>query len=241
MIDWWHRLIVVGSTTSGKSELVNTLWSQLRCQRLLIDIKDEFALPDPAGEAELTPAYTVESIDWSAPLIHVVPRNWTPADFDALFEAANQRRHISIAVHEFGYVCDFKPGLVGRNVHTYISQGAAHGRGLMAATQRPVCFPVSGLTEAQHVVAIGPPPVKPDDTAALADGMRLGRHELAAELAELEASHGKYSFLWFDREHDGALTSWGPLPAEWRAQSIVRRRVEVGNTIERMPEEEAGA
>ena len=64
-IRWHDRVFVVGGTGSGKSELLNYLFSGMSCQKMLLDTKPEFYIPDVA------PVSRPGDIDWSAPVIQV--------------------------------------------------------------------------------------------------------------------------------------------------------------------------
>lgn len=223
------RLLVCARTRAGKSELLNLLFSELRCQRVLVDPKDEFATTEGGQPVERVTA--VDAIDWGKRTIHVVPARWTPDDWEALFDVAFRRRRLNLTIHEAAFSCAFKPGLVGPAHNTYISQGQAHGLGYWAATQRPVCLPTFATSEPGHVFAFAEKMSRPDDHRTLAGMLDLDPAELATLQRDLLAEHGgeqqlehaKHSFLWFDRGR-GTLASWAPLPLELRKRNCVTRR-----------------
>jgi energy-coupling factor transporter ATP-binding protein EcfA2 len=88
------RVFIAGRTGSGKSELINVLFSGFACQRLLVDTKDEFDIPGVERVRD------VAAIDWSEPIIHYVDSSSQAGEFDELFEACLRRRHLVVAVHE---------------------------------------------------------------------------------------------------------------------------------------------
>jgi hypothetical protein len=217
------RLYALGYSTSGKSEVLNVIFSGLRCQRLLIDNKPEFAIP------ELEPVHHPDSIDWTAPLIHYQPAPGSDASqYEEIFAEAFTRRGLVVCVHELGALVDYNANRAGRYLISYMSQGARLGLGLLAGTQRPVWVPTAGTSEAKHVLVFTPQLARRDDNAAAADaispvdGQPVATDDLLSELTQLHADHGPWSFLWKHRD-TGTLTAFPPLPESIRAQSIVKR------------------
>lgn len=232
MVDYNSRVLVCARTRAGKSELLNLLFSGLRCQRVLVDPKDEFAVAHDAGDGSMVPRVTsVDAIDWSERTVHVVPAMWDRDEWEALFGAAFRRRRLNLTIHEAAYTCEFRPGSVGPLHNTYISQGEAHGLGYWAATQRPVCLPTFATSEPGHVFAFAEKMTRPDDHGTLAAMLDLEPTTLGDVQRQLIAEHGgheqldhaKHAFVWFDRS-TGRRTSWAPLPAELRARNCVTRR-----------------
>jgi energy-coupling factor transporter ATP-binding protein EcfA2 len=218
------RVLCVGRNGSGKSELLNVLFAGLRCQRVLVDPKDEWTVRDADGEP-VAPVSRPEAIDWTQRTIHVVPRRWSPGtEWEQLFAAAFERRHLTLAIHEAAYSCDFRPGLVGPEHNTYISQGRAHGLGYWGATQRPVCLPTYATSEPGHVFAFAEKMKRDDDHRTLAQMLDTAPAELADAQRELLADFdSRHGFLYFDSA-SGQLSAWPPLPAELRKQTCVTRR-----------------
>jgi hypothetical protein len=217
VISYADRTLILGQTRSGKSELLNLHFSAFRCQRVLVDTKDEWTI------AGVEPVEDVAAIDWRAPVIHL---RLEPGDIDAveqLFRLAFEHRGpLVLGVHELADLCDYRPHLAPRHLRRYLAQGAAHGLGLLGASQRPVEMPVRSRTETQHVFVFVPR-LAGDDVEAIARMVGLSTRELERELDERQAEDGLHSFLWFDRR-EGKLTAWPPLTAELRAGSIVDRR-----------------
>src|SRR5947209_8292263 len=79
-----QRLYAFGYTGTGKSEILNLLFSGVACQKLLIDNKPEFAIDG------VEPVRDVEEIDWREPVIHyqVPPGANTQEWVEDLFAAA---------------------------------------------------------------------------------------------------------------------------------------------------------
>lgn len=206
-----ERVLVLGDTGSGKSELINHLFSQMRCQKVLVDTKDEWSI------AGVEPARSARAIDWRLPVIHFQPADDGPGEFDAFFTAALRRRHLSVCVHELSDVCDYNANRTPRGVRAYISKGRAHGLGLIAGSQRPVEIPKRARTDLQHAIAIGPP-LDADDLRTVTPIFRLSMDELTDAMLELPP----YGFLWYGRDAR-QLTICDPLPASVRSRSTVRR------------------
>lgn len=221
--DYNDRLMALGYSTSGKSELLNVIFSGLRCQRLLIDTKPEFHIED------LEPVHEPEAIDWTAPLIHYQPAPGSDhRQYEPIFQAAFTRRGLVVCAHELGALVDYNAQRAGRYLISYLSQGARLGLGALVGTQRPVWIPVSGQTEAQHVVVFVPQLARAEDNKAAADnispveGQTFYTDDLLSELAALGQQSGTYSFLWKDRK-TGLLHSFGPLDERVRQSNIVQR------------------
>jgi hypothetical protein len=210
------RTLVLGYTGSGKSELTNHHFTAMRCQRLLVDTKDEWTVEGAERVA------TVEGIDWSAPVIHFSPIDNDRDQFDQLFKLAYRRRHLVVCVHELGDLCEFNAHATPPGVRTYLSKGRAHGLGLLGASQRPVEMPKRALTEAQHVFIM-----VPRMTGADLDAIGVMVDRPGSEVGELvDQAHeelGDHSFLWFNRG-DRTLTACRPLNEQVRGRTIIKKR-----------------
>lgn len=211
-----QRVLALGMTRSGKSELLNVLFSRVRCQRLLVDTKDEFAI------AGVEPARAVAEIDWSQPVIHYIDSTGQPAEFGELFSACFTRRHLVVAVHELADLCAHSPGRTPPEVLGYINKGAAHGLGLLGASQRPVNVPPHARTEAAHVFVFVPG-LSPADHRTVAETMGISPDELTREIAQLQEQHGEHAFLWWDRG-TREISYWPPLPEQLRKGTTITRR-----------------
>jgi hypothetical protein len=219
------RTLVLGFTQSGKSELVNHLLSGLRCQRVIVDTKNEWTV------AGVEPVTDPAAIDWRAPVIHAVIE---PGDLDAcdrLFRDAYQRPYpVVVAAHELADLCDYQPNRTPAGLRRYLSMGATGGKGLLGASQRPVEMPKRGRTEADHIFMFVPK-VDDDDLAEAAKMIPgVNTAELAAELDSLHEQGGAWSFLWFDRR-TRELAPYMPLSEVLRSRTIVRRRAAIGGNV----------
>jgi hypothetical protein len=214
------RVFVAGQTRSGKSELLNVLFSMLNGQRLLLDTKPEFAI------ADVEPVSDPAAIDWGQQTIHYVPTaTGGPAEIDELFKACHHRRRLTVCCHELADLCDFQPNRTPAWLNAYISKGGALGNGFYCGSQRPVQVPTRALTEAQHVFHVVPRLTRRSDVQAVAEPMGLEPDELAGELAATEREYGRHSFLWWDVRAQ-QLTKWAPLPDDLRARNIVERTID---------------
>lgn len=217
-ITYNDRVLVLGQTGSGKSELLNHLFTALKCQRVLLDTKGgEWAVPG------VEPARAVEEIDWTQPIIHFITQTDDPMEVDGIFEVARRRRHLSICVHEMCDLCNYSAQKTPPNVSAYLSKGRAHGLGLMGGSQRPVEMPVRGRSEVQHVFIVVPRLGREDVNAEAGLGIGIGAKELGALVDQVDAEHGEHSFIWFRKGARG-YTVCKPLPEQLRAKTIVQRR-----------------
>jgi hypothetical protein len=219
MVSYFERTFVAGPTESGKSELINLLFSQFRCQKMLYDSKGhEWSIPgvepvsDPAG------------IDWTQPIIHYVTTTTDVAEVDEVFSQAEQRHDLVVVVHELGDLCNYTTNLTPASVNRYLAQGGAKGRGFVGASQEPVDMPKRAKKEINHAFTMAPA-MSPEHLAEVAKfvGGRVSGGEMADELEELQKESGDHSFIHWPR---GALlepTRWPPLPDELRRQIIVKR------------------
>jgi len=215
------RLYALALTRSGKSEILNVMFSGVACQRLLLDPKPEFYVPG------LDPVHTPEGIDWNTGLIHYQPQPGSDcAQYEQIFADAWTRNALLICIHELAALVDYQPGRAGRYMVSYCAQGGAKGKGLLAGTTRPFLVPTAAIAEATHVLVLPPQLAREDDMKAAAAAMApvndqpFTRHDLAAEMTQLP----RYGFLWKDRRQEGSpLHSFPPLTPEMRARSIVKR------------------
>lgn len=220
-IRWHDRVFVVGYTGSGKSEVLNLLFTKLRNQKLLLDTKPEFTIPG------VTPVSRVRDIDWSAPVIHYRDLSNSLTDYDELFYEAHHRRNFTVCCHELADLCEDQPNRAPEWVRKSLRKGNVFGNGILGGTQRPVGMPRQGRTEAQHVIHMVPQ-LDPDDHQIVAKMMQLSDHQLRRTLAEATnvSLTGEYSAVWFDRRA-GKITLIPPLPDHVRRSIIVRRAVDL--------------
>jgi hypothetical protein len=216
------RVFVVGPTGSGKSTLANVLASDLRCQVAHYDTKDEWSVPD------VEPVSRVGALDWDQPVLHFRPRGADgPKEAQEFFAAAGQRTNLVVVVHELADLCDDEPSRRIPAFQAYVRKGRSHGRGLIGASQRPVCMPKISRTEAQHVFIVLPR-LDGDDfdvVARMCEGVT--RAELEAKLAEAEAASptGEHGYVWYDKRQRRLLWS-PPMP-----QHVVRRSAIRSTTV----------
>lgn len=221
------RILIIGPTGCGKSVLLNFLfWTAFRCQRLLVDTKDEFSVPG------VEPVTSVAAIDWSQPIIHFVDDSGSLRDYDRLFQACLQRKAgrqasgnygLMVCVHELGDLCGDSPGATPPYVSAYVRKGRAHGLGLLGGSQRPVNMPKVARTEAQHVFAFVPG-FDPDDQQVVARLVRMTEPQLnaALEAASRLSPTGEHSYLWYDERARPTTVIRPPLPLETAQRAGIR-------------------
>lgn len=222
------RALFLGSTGSGKSEVINWLFAGLQCQRVLIDTKPEFEI------AGVEPVHDVGEIDWKQRTIHYVTSPIAdPAEFDELFRVLYGRRNLVTCVHELADVCDFQPNKTPKWFNAYLSKGRGRGLGLYMGSQRPVGVPVRARSENEHVFMIGERFMVPDDHKTVADAMGREARGLAqlidntqTELGGAPDPQGRtHAYLWFERGRRQVIAC-PPLP------DAHRRAIDVGRTLE---------
>lgn len=214
------RVLVLGSTGSGKSELLNFLSAHVACQRVVVDTKDEF---DLAGVEAVRG--DPEAIDWRAPVVHYIDGGGGPDEFEQLFAKVYARQNVVVICHELSDLCEFQPGRTPRAVNEYLSKGRARGLGLLGGSQRPVNVPMRAKTEAQHVF-IFPPQLSPDDHDAIARTVGLPAPLLGEKIDAARDELGPYSYLYWSREAR-AMAAYPALSESERATAQVARRVDV--------------
>jgi energy-coupling factor transporter ATP-binding protein EcfA2 len=226
------RVLVLGSTGSGKSELLNYLASGLRCQRLLLDTKHEFALPG------VEPVSDPGEIDWSQPLVHYRDATGEVAEFGELFGACFRRSNLVVIVHELGDVCEFQPNKTPREVNQYLSKGRTRGLGFYAGSQRPFTIPVRARGESDHVFMVGERFMLRQDHDAVAEAMGQDRDELARLVDRVQAQLGgepdpqgrTHAYVWFQR-HARQVLAAPPLPDEHRKAITIGRTLGVDANV----------
>lgn len=229
MVNYNDRVLVLGSTGSGKSEVLNYLAAGMRCQRLLLDTKDEFAVPG------IEPTHSVDSIDWSQRTVHYrMPADAEPDDFDDLFRAAYYSPNaLVVVVHELGDVCEFNAGRTPRWFNAYVSKGRARSKGVMMGSQRPISVPTRALGESEHVFMVGERFIVPQDHQKVAEAMGQDHRELGPMIDSVQNELGQppdkdgrtHAYLWFNRRRR-SLTACPPLPDTHRAAIDVQRSLE---------------
>lgn len=220
------RALIIGATGSGKSELINVLLAGVRCQRLVIDSKHEFELP------EVEPAYSVGAIDWRQRTILFRPApDAARKVWDDVFRAAYSRPNaLVVAVHELGDVCDFQPSSTPTWFNAYLSKGRSRSKGLLAGTQRPVQIPKRALTESDHVYMVGERLMWAPDHDAVAQAMGRNPRELAQLIDRVQEQLGgepdpqgrTHAYIGFTRARR-EVKAYPPLPAGHRARIDVGR------------------
>jgi energy-coupling factor transporter ATP-binding protein EcfA2 len=225
VIAYNNRVLVIGPTRSGKSELLNVLASGLRNQWALVDPKDEFAI------AGVPKVYDVDELDFAEQRI----LHWVPPDerrrVGVVFPAGQraQARGAARALHggrARGRLlsCEFRPNKVGPQHNTFLSQGEAWGLGGWYASQRPACLPTFATSEPTVTVAFAEKLARDDDHKTLAAAMSLPPQQLADAQAHVLAVHGRHAARLSSTANAGAVTGMAPLPERLLRQNIVRRR-----------------
>lgn len=223
------RVLILGSTGSGKSELINLMAMDLRVQRILIDTKDEFSVPDGDG-GFVEPARDVEDLDWQLPILHYVPATDDVDEMQELFGALYRRRQLVAIVHELSDVCGYQAARTPPAFNSYVSKGRVRGLGIVGGSQLPVHIPVRMRTESDHVFAFVPRFLRKSDHDAIAEAMGQDPRELETMFDEVqeqlghETPDGKlYSFLWFTRR-SRKLVACPPLNEQTRSRITIVRR-----------------
>jgi pentatricopeptide repeat protein len=246
VIRWNQRVLIAGMTRSGKSELARYLFAQMRCRRVLIDPKREWALGVGVPRIELG-ATTMEAaereaaaIDWTQPVLHVSPlwlgrrgaRDAARYQLEALFARIARLPGDTHVWIDEGYgvsSASWAPaGLIELEV-----AGGGMGKGSTTCTQRPVNVAKELLTEADYLFLFGP--LDRDDVA---ESLRGCSSFLPPERAlELMAAQPRYGYLFVSKP-DRSYAIGPPLPAHLRTASagIRRQLADAGQPPEQIEE-----
>ncbi len=196
MISYADRVFAAGTTTSGKSTLLNYLFVQYRVRRVFIDSKAEFSIAGaPVSRLraldEAQARREVDAIDWTQPIIHV-RHSWlgkpgSREQLTALFERiAELPEPVKTTIHEATAVSSahwWPPGLLEEAV-----AGARKGHGLDSASQRPRFILKNLISEATHVFLF--PPLDEDDLVESRRGVPFLRPRVALEASETLPHYG---------------------------------------------------
>jgi hypothetical protein len=214
------RVLVLGPTGSGKSELLNAVFTDLAggAQRLLLDTKTEFAVDG------VPVAASVDELDWARPLLHYQTARNDLDELEALFAACYARRRLVVCAHELSDVCNFSAGRTPPSFDAYVSKGRSLGLGLLAGSQRPFEVPSRAKSEADHVLVMARGFTLPQDVRAAALAVGIDPPELPAKLAAVRAELGEHAFVHLDRRA-GTLHAVPPLAEPARRAIIVGRPV----------------
>lgn len=227
-IRYHERLLVAGPSESGKSELLNLFFSEMQCQRLLYDSKDEWSIP------EVEPVRDPSWIDWREPIIHYIPTSTEVEEVDQVFlQAIEQRSGLWVCVHELGDLCEYNTNKTPNSVNRYLAQGGAKGRGFGGASQEPVDMPKRAKKEINHCYTMAPAMSDEHLAVIAAIVSNTSRQEMREEIEEVEREHGPHSFMYWPRGSLRQPESFPPLP-DW-----MRERIIVGRQ-ESHPSERAG-
>ena len=202
-IKYHHRVFVAGHAGGGKSELLNHIATRFRCQRLLLDTKDEWSIPG------VEPVHQVAAIDWNEPTIHLIidaDGGGDLSEISRLFRVAWHRKvgraqgkayGLVIIVHELGDLCDDTPGRTPASFVNYVKKGDAHGLGLLAGTQRPVNVPKIARTQSEHVMSMA----RGFDAADVEEMAKVHNMSVPAFQRALEQANqvGPYAYVYRNR------------------------------------------
>jgi energy-coupling factor transporter ATP-binding protein EcfA2 len=220
VISFNDRVLVLGSTGSGKSELLNALFTDMHggAQRILVDTKSEFAIPD------VPVSTTVDAIDWRRPVVHYQTARNDLEEIERLFEACYARRRLVVCVHELSDVCNFSAGRTPPSFDNYVSKGRALGLGLLAGSQRPFEVPSRAKSEADHVIVFAKGFTLEQDVKAAGQAIGVDPKTFPAQLAQVRDQLGEYAFVHLDRRA-GTIEAVPPLHPAARAAIMVARPV----------------
>lgn len=203
MIRQGQRVLAVGMTGEGKSQMLAHLFAVHTGQRLLVDVQDHYELGPGAGEDAIS-VEKVSAIDWRARTIRFVPRRLTAAEFDELYRAIYAQGNVLVWLDEaLGPTTAHSTPLWLRRV---ITQGRKRRITHMAATQRPHGIERTLVNQSEHAFVFRL--VDPDDIQTMSYRLGMSARELATELGVLP----QWGFLYHElgqRE----VQRFPPLPA----------------------------
>lgn len=210
-----QRILIVGTTRSGKSVLAESLASSLTVRLLVIDPKGQCGAYGPrmttaevrAWFGRPNPSSADEAGRWSRVARWVPTRN-EPDEYDEIYELAHRFRGPLVVVTDELY----GPGnaqKAPRHLRLYLTQGGGLRHGHIGLTQRPANICMEARTEWDHLVVYSPPP-DPDDLRAVAKSTGIDLDTLTVELRALP----RWGFVWVDRSNPREIIASGPVALE---------------------------
>lgn len=208
------RVIALGKTGTGKSQLELHLFAKWQGQRLLVDVQDHYELgPDALAEKpEPCDADRVRDIDWRARTIRYVPRG-TKRDYDDLYAAIYQRGRMMVLLDEaYGPTTAHQCPQWVRRV---VTQGRKRQILHMAASQRPANILPELVSQSEHafIFDVGG---RSDDLDTIGSRLGLRGREVGELLASLERLDLDSDVTGYIRHDLGSptLIRMPPLPAD---------------------------
>lgn len=201
-----QRVLIVGTTRSGKSVLAEMLAAELRTRLLVIDPKGQATAYGPRmTTAEVRAWFDSEPGPEGRRVARWVPTRNEPDEYDEVYELAHRHRGPLVTITDELY----GPGnaqKAPRHLRLYLTQGGGLRHGHIGLTQRPANICMEARTEWDHLVIYSPPP-DPDDLRAVAKSTGVDLDALTVELRQLP----KHGFVWIDRATQERLIS-DPVP-----------------------------
>lgn len=199
-----QRVLAVGNTGEGKSELLAHLYAIHRGQRLLVDVQDHYELGPDAREEDALEVERVRDIDWRRRTIRYVPSSLSGREFDDLYRAIYERGNLLVWLDEAE---DAAPvGRVPPWLKKTVKQGRKRRITHLAATQRPHGVERSIRNQSEHAFVFKL--VDDDDLNEISYRIGLNARRLAAELQALP-DHGYLRHTIGERQ----IVAMPPLPA----------------------------
>lgn len=198
-----QRVLIVGTTRSGKSVLAEMLGSEIRTRLLVIDPKGQCMAYGPRMTTSEIEAWFADPR--AQRVARWVPVRDEPDEYDEVYALAHRHRGPLVTITDELY----GPGTsqkAPRHLRLYLTQGGGLRHGHIGLTQRPANISMEARTEWDHLVVYTPPP-DPDDLRNIAKGTGVDLSTLTAELRSLP----KHGFIWIDRATGERLIS-GPVP-----------------------------
>jgi len=224
VIGYAQRATAIGMNRSGKSELIRYLFASLNVRRVLIDPKGEWAVPGQPRHVlrsrdKIGCEREVDAIDWTAPIVHVVPGWEDKQQLEALFaRVASIAGPMTVWIDECYGVSNASWAPSG--LRQLIVAGAGLGHGVFAATQRPRNVSKLFLTEADHLFIF--PPLDVEDLKEARRGVPFLGVDQALALAGELPRHG---YIWASKR-DGTIAKGPPIPPEYLSyrSDVVHKR-----------------
>ncbi len=197
------RVVVIGSTRSGKSVLARRMFEAMAPPRAVVDPKDD-AEATGGGYRDRRVAVTFSDPARlpDADSIRFVPRD--PYDFaayDTLYRGLFARRGIFVWTDEAGIIAPSAGGPAG--FRRLVTQGARFGIGHVALNQRPVDLDKALWANAEQIITfrVG----DPDDVRRLANTGPTTPKALEERIRRLPP----FGFLWYGARDQ----RWRVIPA----------------------------